>query len=78
MLDSRLYNSAGSNATRSQLIHPIIMSIIFEHLKKANGSDPTITPEEGDKMVIDSIYTRIQDKWYYFIRKWNRQIHHKQ
>ena len=34
MLDySRLYNSAGSNATRSQLIHPILMSIILEHYK---------------------------------------------
>ncbi|HEX7817803.1 MAG TPA: hypothetical protein VF419_00355 [Nitrososphaeraceae archaeon] len=35
MLDySRLYNSAGSNASRSQLIHPILMSIIFEHYKQ--------------------------------------------
>ena len=31
---SRLYNSAGSNACRPQLIHPIIMSIIFEHYKQ--------------------------------------------
>lgn len=37
MLDySRLYNSAGSNACRSQLIHPILMSIIFEHYKQLN------------------------------------------
>jgi len=35
MLDySRLYNSAGSSACRPQLIHPIIMSIIFEHYKQ--------------------------------------------
>ena len=35
MLDySRLYNSAGSNASRPRLIHPIIMSIIFEHYKQ--------------------------------------------
>ena len=31
---SRLYNSAGSNACRPVLIHPIIMSIIFEHYKQ--------------------------------------------
>ena len=31
---SRLYNSAGSNACRPQLIHPILMSIIFEHYKQ--------------------------------------------
>ena len=35
MLDySRLYNSAGSNACRPMLIHPIFMSIIFEHYKQ--------------------------------------------
>ena len=33
---SRLYNSAGSNATRSQLIHPILMSIILEHYKQVD------------------------------------------
>lgn len=32
MLDySRLYNSAGSIACGPQFIHPIIMSIVFEH-----------------------------------------------
>ena len=31
---SRLFNSAGSNACRPVLIHPIIMSIIFEHYKQ--------------------------------------------
>ncbi|MGV8107653.1 MAG: hypothetical protein ACP5OH_07775 [Nitrososphaerota archaeon] len=31
---SRRYNSAGSNASRPQLIHPILMSIIFEHYKQ--------------------------------------------
>ncbi|MDW0252835.1 MAG: hypothetical protein QOA13_01875 [Nitrososphaeraceae archaeon] len=31
---SRLYNSAGSNACRPVLIHPILMSIIFEHHKQ--------------------------------------------
>ena len=37
MLDySRLYNSAGSNACRPQLIHSILMSIIFEHYKQLN------------------------------------------
>jgi len=35
MLDySRLYNSAGSNACRPELIHPIFMSIILEHYKQ--------------------------------------------
>ena len=31
---SKLYNSAGSNACRPQLIHPILMSKIFEHYKQ--------------------------------------------
>jgi hypothetical protein len=31
---SRLYNSAGSNGCRPILIHPILMSIIFEHYKQ--------------------------------------------
>lgn len=31
---SRLYNSAGSNAVRPVLLHPILMSIIFEHYKQ--------------------------------------------
>ena len=30
---SRLYNSAGSNACRPELIHSILMSIILEHYK---------------------------------------------
>lgn len=35
MLDySRLYTSAGSNACRPQLIHPILMSILLEHYKQ--------------------------------------------
>jgi hypothetical protein len=31
---TRLYNSAGSNACRHILIHPILMSMIFEHYKQ--------------------------------------------
>ena len=31
---SRLYNSAGSNACRPTLIHPILMSILLEHYKQ--------------------------------------------
>ena len=31
---SRLYNSAASNACKPILIHPILMSIIFEHYKQ--------------------------------------------
>ena len=31
---SRLYNSAGSNACRPELIHLILMSIIFEQYKQ--------------------------------------------
>ena len=34
MTYSRLYNSAGSNACRPILIHPILMSIVFEHYKQ--------------------------------------------
>ena len=39
---SRLYNSAGSSACRPILIHPILISIIFEHYKqliKIQGDD---------------------------------------
>ena len=31
---SRLFNSAGSNACKPVLLHPILMSIIFEHCKQ--------------------------------------------
>jgi hypothetical protein len=31
---SRLYNVAGGNACRPVLIHPVLMSIIFEHYKQ--------------------------------------------
>jgi hypothetical protein len=31
---SRLHNSAGSNACKPILIHPILMSIVFEHYKQ--------------------------------------------
>jgi hypothetical protein len=34
---SRLFNSAGSNACRPMLIHPILMSIIFEHYKQLDA-----------------------------------------
>ena len=40
---SRLYNSAGSNACRTQLIHPILMSIIFEHYKQLRHIGETVT-----------------------------------
>jgi hypothetical protein len=36
---SRLYNSAGSNACRPILTHPILMSIIFEHYKQLKKLD---------------------------------------
>ena len=31
---SRLYNTAGVSACKSVLLHPILMSIIFEHYKQ--------------------------------------------
>ena len=34
---SRLYNSAGSNASRPQLIHPILMSILLEHYRQLDS-----------------------------------------
>ena len=34
---SRLYNSAGSNACRPLLIHPILMSIVFEHYRQLDS-----------------------------------------
>lgn len=36
---SRLYNVAGSNACRPVLIHPILMSIIFEQSKQLREID---------------------------------------
>ena len=39
----RLYNSAGSNASRPQLIHPILMSIIFEHYKQLKKLEEGLT-----------------------------------
>lgn len=36
---SRLYNSAGSNACSPMLIHPVLMSIIFEHYKQLKRLD---------------------------------------
>lgn len=43
---SRMYNSAGSNACRAELIHPILMSIIFEHYKQLTK----IANERGSSM----------------------------
>ena len=43
----RLYNVAGTMACRPLLIHPILMSIIFEHYKKLT------------KLVTDKTYMRI-------------------
>jgi hypothetical protein len=31
---SKFYNSASSNACRPELIHPILMSMLFEHYKQ--------------------------------------------
>ena len=39
---SRLYNSADSNACRPILIHPILMSIRFEHYKQLKALEETI------------------------------------
>ena len=34
---TRLYNVAGVGSCKPVLLHPIIMSIIFEHYKQLNG-----------------------------------------
>ena len=39
---SRLYNSAGSNACRPILLHPILMSIIFEHYKQLDTTQRSV------------------------------------
>jgi hypothetical protein len=39
---SRLYNVAGSNVCRAVLIHPILMSIIFENYKQLNELEAAI------------------------------------
>lgn len=38
----KLYNSAGSNACRPELIHPMLMSIVFEHYKQLNQLEKSI------------------------------------
>lgn len=43
---SRLFNSAGSNACRPILIHPILMSIIFEHYKQLTKLKLTLQDHE--------------------------------
>ena len=44
----RLYNSAGSNACRPELIHPILMSIIFEHYKQLEILRRSVTKKVED------------------------------
>ena len=39
----KLYNSAGSNACRPELIHPILISIIFEHYKQLDKLQNSIS-----------------------------------
>jgi hypothetical protein len=48
---SRLYNSAGSSACRPVLIHPILISIIFEQYKQ-------LKKLEGDALALQSETTR--------------------
>jgi hypothetical protein len=43
---SRLYNSAGSNACRPILIHPIRMSIIFQQYKQLDVLRKSITDKK--------------------------------
>ena len=43
----RLYNSAGSNACRAQLIHPVLRSIIFEHYKQIKKLEAIIKNKEN-------------------------------
>ena len=40
---SRLYNTAGVMACKPVLMHPILMSIIFEHYKQLKGIEQTLT-----------------------------------
>ena len=39
---SRLFNSACSNACRPVLIHPILMSIVFEHYKQLKKLEESV------------------------------------
>ena len=39
---SRLFNSAGSNACRPVLIHPILMSIVIEHYKQLKKLEESV------------------------------------
>jgi hypothetical protein len=48
MLDySRLYNSAGSNACRPELIHTIVISIILENYKQLEVLRRSISNKEN-------------------------------
>jgi hypothetical protein len=42
---SRLFNSARSNACRPVLIHPVLMSIIFEHYKQLQELKKSVEDE---------------------------------
>jgi hypothetical protein len=43
---SRLYNSAGSSACRAVLIHPILMSILFELYKQLKKIESEMLTDE--------------------------------
>jgi hypothetical protein len=43
---SRLYNSAGSSACRPVLIHPILMSILFELYKQLKKIESEMLTDE--------------------------------
>ena len=40
---SRLYNTAGIMACKPQLLHPILMSIVFEHYKQLKKIEESLT-----------------------------------
>jgi hypothetical protein len=43
---SRLYNSRGSNACRPVLLHPILISIIFEQYKQLKKLESSVVRNE--------------------------------
>jgi len=44
---SRLYNTSGVMACKPVLLHPILMSIIFEHCKQLKKIDVTFTRDSN-------------------------------
>lgn len=55
---SRLYNITGSNACRPILIHPVLMSIVFEHYKQLENCEQEINSNIEHLEELEHMYMR--------------------